>query len=126
MFLILKKRWTRFAALGFLLAAFSLQAAYLPPMPVAQDCACNAPVNATKTVQTSNSVSFAWDAVAGATTYEVWYVRVSDGYQSPHQMLTGTTGSYSGLPAGRYVFYISTQCGDDNSQSIIMEDILMG
>lgn len=90
-------------------------------------CSCsNAPTNVVKTSQSISSVAFTWDAVAGATTYEVWYVRQGDGYTSSPLTVASTTASFTGLPAGRYVFYGRTVCGNEKSDIIIFEDILMG
>ena len=79
-----------------------------------------------KTAQSTNSIAFAWDAKAGATAYEVWYVRQGDGYTGTPLTVTSTTASFTGLPAGRYVFYARTVCGNEKSEIIIFEDILMG
>lgn len=89
-------------------------------------CSCSNPTNVTKTFQSTSSVAFAWDAVAGATAYEVWYVRQGDGYTSTPMSVTSTSASFAGLPAGRYVFYARTICGNEKSEIIIFEDILMG
>lgn len=126
MFLTIKKRWARFATLGCLLTVFSLGATNLPMEPVYSDCTCNAPTNMTQTGKTSTSISFGWNAVSGAVSYEVWYVRVDDNYTSPQSTVTVTSIGYTGLSAGRYIFYITTNCGGAKSDSVILEDILMG
>jgi hypothetical protein len=90
-------------------------------------CSCsNAPTNVVKTFQNTSSVAFTWDAAAGATAYEVWYVRQADGYTSTPLTVTSTTASFTGLPAGRYVFYGRTVCGNEKSEIVIFEDILIG
>ena len=119
----IKKGWAGVALFGLLLAMLSLQAS----KPAAcLECTCVAPANGTKTGQTSTSVSFTWSAASGATSYDVWYYRSDDNYTSPESNLTGTSINFTSLPAGNYVFYISTNCGDTSSDIIILEDILMG
>ncbi len=126
MFLKIKNGWAGLALLGLFLAVFSLQANNLPTHLAPADCSCDAPGNVVKTGQTDSSVSFSWGAVAGATDYKVWYVRIDDNYTSAQTTATGTSINYSGLPTGRYVFYFSTNCGGETSSIIIMEDIMMG
>jgi hypothetical protein len=90
-------------------------------------CACsNAPANVAKTFQSSSSVAFTWDAAAGATAYEVWYQRQGDGFTSTPSTVTSTAASFTGLPAGRYVFYGRTVCGNDRSETVIFEDLIIG
>lgn len=90
-------------------------------------CSCsNAPTNVVETSHSISSVAFAWDAVAGATAYEVWYVRQSDGYTGTPVTVTNPTASFTGLTSGRYVFYFRTVCGNEKSEIIIFEDIIMG
>lgn len=90
-------------------------------------CSCsNAPANVVKTSQSISSVAFAWDAAAGATAYEVWYVRQGDSYTSSPITVTSTSASFTGLAAGQYVFYFRTVCGIEKSDSIIFEDLIIG
>jgi hypothetical protein len=89
-------------------------------------CSCSTPTNVAKTFQSTSSVAFTWDAAAGATAYEIWYVRQADSYTSTPLTVTSTTASFSGLPTGRYVFYFRTVCGNEKSEIIIFEDIIMG
>ena len=121
-----KNGWTSIAFLGLLLATLAMQATNLPTASAVLDCACSAPTNVSVTGHTSSSASFTWDAVAGATGYEVWYVRLDDNYSSAHATVTSNSANFSGLAPGQYVFYVSTRCGDEASGIVILEDLLMG
>lgn len=118
------KGWVRFAFLGLLFTAISAQATN-QPMALASTCDCGVPTNVQKTGQTGNSVSFSWSAVSGASSYDVWYLRVADNYTSAHTTVTSTAATIGGLSAGRYVFYFSTNCGDVPSDIIILEDVVI-
>ncbi|MBI1227819.1 MAG: hypothetical protein GC192_21470 [Bacteroidetes bacterium] len=88
------------------------------------DCNCTAPT-VTITAQASNSVSFSWGAVSGATAYRVWYVRANDNYTSSETTLGSTSISFSSLPQGIYNFYFVTDCGEESSAIIITDDLIM-
>jgi len=108
---------TLFFLLAIMVSSFSA--------PTAMDCSCPSP-NVTLTSHTFTSVSFSWDAIDGATAYKVWYFRTGDNYTSQEVTTDGATISFSNLPAGTYTFYFTTTCGEETSQSIILDDLLMG
>lgn len=122
----LKNGCARLAIIGLLLTTVSLQATTAPVANERHDCACGTVGNIVKTGQTSNTISFSWDDVSGATGYEVWYVRVADNYTSTPAVITNTGFTFSGLSAGRYVFYITTKCGGEQSEIMVLEDIMVG
>lgn len=73
----------------------------------------------------SGYVSFTWQAVDGATTYQVYYTRQEDNYTSSTTTTGATTISYSNLPHGTYDFYFRSVCGGDVSSFIIEDDLIM-
>jgi hypothetical protein len=106
----------------FTLVALPTQASLVRIQPVTQ-LSC-IPPNATLTGQSSGYVSFAWDAVLGAS-YRVWYYRQEDHYTSSVTTTGNTYISFSSLPAGTYKFYFVTDCGNELSQSTIIDDIVI-
>ena len=110
------------AAVLLLVVSMSMQAGHQNPPAVAA-IECLSP-NPGVTVQSTNSISFSWDAVSGASGYKVWYYRAGDNYTHP-ESTTGSTGiTFSGLPQGNYQFYFATVCSGGLSDYIII-DILM-
>lgn len=85
---------------------------------------CDQP-SAYVTMQSTNAVSFAWDAVSGATEYRVWYVREQDNYTSEVTSTGNTNITYSNLPAGTYRFYFTTVCGMVSSGSYVIPDLII-
>lgn len=111
------------AVVLLLAVSMSLQAGHEKPPAVVTAVECPAP-NPGVTVQSTNSISFSWDAVSGASGYKVWYYRAGDNYTHP-ECTTGSTGiTFSGLPSGNYQFYFATDCSGGLSDYIII-DILM-
>ncbi len=119
-----KKSWPVLFKI-FLLLALPMQAITGFPELSVQDVVCYPP-DVRVTTQTYNSVSFAWDAVLGASGYKVRYYRQEDHYTSSETTTGNTYITYSNLPAGTYVFYFSTVCGGESSQEIIVDDLIMG
>ena len=89
------------------------------------DTTCDAPTNVTVTAKFSSSISFDWDGPDGST-YEVYYVRQSDGYTSPVYSTSSSDYAYSGLSAGTYDFYFRTDCGTEMSEIIGIEEVFIG
>ncbi|MBC7776493.1 MAG: hypothetical protein H7246_13750 [Phycisphaerae bacterium] len=77
------------------------------------------------TSQSTGAASFSWNAVSGASEYVVFYVRQGDNYTSPLTYTQGTSIAYSGLSSGRYNFCFATVCGNELSQIIIIEDLVI-
>lgn len=75
--------------------------------------------------QPDGSASFSWNAVSGASGYVVYYIRQNDNYTSPQTHTSNTSITYSGLPSGRYIFYIATDWGSTLSEFIIVEDLII-
>lgn len=76
--------------------------------------ACAAPV-VRQTAQGANYVSFAWNAVAGAKNYQVWYLNQGNKYTSAVLNTANTTLDFSNLPQGTYIFYFKTVCTSGSS-----------
>jgi hypothetical protein len=77
-----------------------------------------------KTGETASTFSVAWLSVGDATQYKVWCVRQSDSCVVTSASTTGTTYTFTDLAPGRYVFYVATVCGSDESGFIGIEDII--
>ncbi len=93
-------------------------------LPTAQDdCTCDTPTNVRRTSSTATSITYSWDAVSGATGYNVKYLRLSDSYQSPEWTTTATSYTFTNLTAGAYKFYFATDCGGEVSEFIVIEDV---
>lgn len=106
----------------FLVTVFAMPGVPVRVNPVVVDISCPAP-NVSITSQSSGSISFAWDAVSGATGYKVWYVRNgSDGSQE--YGTSSTSFNFSNLPSGSYDFYFETVCSGGGG-ILIVDDILM-
>ncbi len=117
------KTTTLFLFVLFTLIAMPTQASLAHFQPVTQ-LSCMPP-SPTLTGQSSGSVSFAWDAVLGAYGYRVWYYRKEDHYTSSTTSTGNTYVSFSSLPAGTYTFYFVTDCGNELSQSAIIDDVII-
>ena len=62
---------------------------------------------------------------AGGSGYVVFYVRQDDNYTSSQTTTSNTSITYSGLPSGKYNFYIATVCGSTLSDFIVIEDLIL-
>ena len=106
----------------FLVTTFAMPGAPVNMNPVSVTVTCPGP-NVSITSQSSGSISFAWDAVSGATGYKVWYIR--NGSDGSQEFGTGsTTMSFSNLPSGSYDFYFETVCAEGGGY-VIIDDIMM-
>ena len=85
---------------------------------------CPAP-EATISDRASNSISFSWDVITGATVYKVWYSRAEDRYISSEITTSGNSISFSTLTPGTYTFYFVTVCTGGTSTNYVIEGILM-
>jgi hypothetical protein len=112
-------------ALFFLFSLLAHAATGFVAQPANEDCECPAPV-VTKTSQTLTSVAFSWGNVSGATAYRIWYVRKGDNFTSQEINTGATSVSFSNLSAGTYQFYFAVNCGEEVSQIIITDDLIMG
>ncbi|MEZ4961425.1 MAG: fibronectin type III domain-containing protein [Saprospiraceae bacterium] len=91
--------------------------------PPAVTCDCPDIADLQKTGQTSNSITFEWSPVDGATTYKVRYYRQDDQYTSSFQYTGQTSLSFTNLPEGTYTFYFMAVCGSGES-GIVVEDLI--
>ncbi len=95
-----------------------------PSSKEAATCNCTEVANIQKTVQTSNSLAYAWDASASATEYKVWYTREEDNYTSAYFYTSGTSYNFTNLSAGQYTFYFVAVCGEGSSGWVGIEDVV--
>ena len=88
-------------------------------------CDCAVP-SATMTDHGSNSASFSWSAVGGATEYQLWYVKKENNHSSSVISTGNTSITISGFAPGTYTVYIRTICGGSMSAGyVVVEDLLM-
>lgn len=97
---------------------------YAMPQLEAFDSNCPAPSNITVAAKSSGSISFDWDGV-DAATYEVYYVRQSDGYTSSVSVTGNSDFTFSGLSAGTYDFFFRTGCVGAMSEWIGVEETVV-
>jgi hypothetical protein len=95
---------------------------FVPPTML--EATCPGP-QVSVTSQGTGAASFSWSAVSGATGYVVYYVRQDDHYTSSPIFTTSTSIMYSGLPSGRYNFCFGSVCGNEFSEIIIIEDLVI-
>lgn len=76
------------------------------------------------TAKTGSSVSFAWDAVTGASYYRVWYYREEDDFTSSDYTTGSTSISFTSLPSGTYHFHFETVCPGQISDDIIIDVLI--
>ena len=88
-------------------------------------CSCPSVPNLQKTGQTSNSFTYGWGNAYTGAQYKVWYVRQEDGYNSGFFYTSSLSYSFTGLSAGHYTFYFQTQCDQESSSIIGIEDTIM-
>ena len=110
-------------AFFLLLLALPLVFGFAMPPTASTDCTCGTPTNVHKTGSTLTSATYAWNAVGGAASYKVKYVRQSDGYQSSEWTTSSTSFTFTGLAAGAYKFYFATNCDGEASDFIVIDDI---
>lgn len=107
-----------------ILAFFAITGFHLPS---GKEAACNCPsLNVSRTVLSASSVSFSWVAPEEATGYKIWYIRREDGFASQDFTTAQPSVQFFDLPPGTYVFFFVTQCGEERSETLITEDLLMG
>lgn len=73
--------------------------------------------------QSAGSVSFTWNAVGSA--YVVYYTRQGDNFSSAQVYTNKTSITFSGLSSGAYKFYFATVCVGEQSEIIIIEDLVI-
>jgi hypothetical protein len=92
-------------------------------LPTATDCACSAPTNIRKAGNTTSSVTYTWDAVAGAAGYKVKYLRLSDGYWPPvptsSTSLPTAVGRCRGLSLLRTLLAVEKRLPMEQAQSFL-------
>lgn len=84
---------------------------------------CPPPGNIILTAKTSSSVSFDWENCScGTPAYHIYYVK--NGQMGPVYLTGNSEITITGLSAGTYQFYFSTQC-DGETSAIIIEEIII-
>jgi hypothetical protein len=120
----IKKSWfTAIAALALFTLILPLHEGRADVRPPAIST-CDHPV-ATVTMQSASAISFAWDAVSGATAYQVRYVRLQDNYNSGTTTTGNTSITYNSLAAGTYRFYFTTVCGMGTSSDYVIAELVI-
>ncbi len=108
----------------FLLLTLPLTFAFTP-VPTATTT-CNAPGNVQVVSSTTNSVTYGWDAVYGASGYQVYYTREEDSYTSSTYSTTSTSYTFSNLSPGTYNLFVATDCETVISGFLVIEDHIVG
>lgn len=119
-----------FRSIRLMLLGITLCASFLHPvmadLPGARHTLGSCPEPGVSiTGASAGSISFAWNAVTGASGYKIWFVRHSDNYTSPVYRTSNTTYSFSGLPSGTYDFYFQTECDSSESASFVIEEVVI-
>lgn len=91
----------------------------------ANPATCQPPDDVTVTSITSNSVSFSWSPVSGASYYLVYYVRLSDQATISPVRTNSPSITVSGLSSGYYRFFFATVCESGVSEYVIVDDLLI-
>lgn len=126
MFSFSKKGWAGLAALTMFVSFFAFQSFSAASTAIGPDCSCGTPGSPTVTNQSLTSISLAWTPASGAAGYEVWYVRTNDSYTSSVSTVSSTSITYTGLTSGTYKFYFRSNCGEEKSEIIVLEDMIIG
>lgn len=105
-----------------LLAMFLPMVVASTPVPM-EEASCPEPTPVVAN-QTSGSIQFNWASIAGTDGYEVSYTREADGYTSEVTFTTAASITYTGLPAGSYVFQFRSVCGGVPGV-IVTTDVMM-
>lgn len=106
------------------LSLFNLSAFDFGPATETASSECPGVTNLQKTGQTSNSIAYSWSSAYNGAQYAVWYVRREDGYSSGLFYTSSTSYNFAGLSPGHYTFYFQTQCGEEMSGFIGIEDTI--
>ena len=91
-------------------------------LSTADELTCPEPTSITNAGSLVGVVSFTWDNCSSCNSYEVKYVRLSDGYTSPLFSTASASITLTGLASGEYVFYFRTVCDGGVSGFIVIED----
>ncbi|MFN0037817.1 MAG: hypothetical protein ACKVUS_22365 [Saprospiraceae bacterium] len=120
----IKKSWQCYSKLLYSLLFLVVMHFAASATGLVPELSCPAPT-ASKTGQSSGSVSYSWSAVSGATSYQVWYLRKEDNFSSGVMSTGNTSITVSGLAPGTYRFYFATGCASETSEYIIADDLIM-
>lgn len=77
-----------------------------------------------KSGQGSGSISFSWSAVSDGATYQAYWVRTDNNQTGSVQTTSNTNANFTGLASGNYRFYFATNCGNEPSGYVIIDDII--
>ncbi|RFU69332.1 hypothetical protein D0469_09645 [Peribacillus saganii] len=91
--------------------------------------AMDAPANFTYTIQNLNDTALSWGSVSNATSYKVY--QIIDGQKVLKSTVTGTSVTYTNMPAGDYVYEVFSfsdrfgESSEGSKVSITIEAITM-
>jgi len=92
-------------------------------VPTEPEVGCPTP-SVTRTGRGSGSISYSWGS--SGTSYQVYYVRLADGYTSSVMTTSSTSMTIPGLAPGYYRFYFATNCEGETSDYVITDDLIIG
>ncbi len=113
------------ASLLLLLAAVVKPVQITAAKPPRLDCTCETPINAVINVQNYNGVSITWNHNEEDVSFKVWYYRREDNYTSAETITGNKSILYSNLQAGTYTFHLVAICGEEQSASIVFDDLIL-
>ena len=93
--------------------------------PITPNGSCSEPSGIAVTGKTSSAVSFAWFSVGGATSYQVYWVRLSDNTSSSVMTTSASAITVSGLSPGTYRFYFATVCAEGTSDYVVPDEVVI-
>lgn len=117
-------RCAQFVLAFFIFFATPAGANVALPTPPQTTLTCPGP-NVWQSGQGSKSVSFAWLAVSGADGYRVYYYNKTTNEYSPTYNIGSTNFTASNLTDGTYAFYFATVCGEEVSEFVIQDNVVV-
>ena len=120
---VCKMNWQRYFKIFALLVLVVPASSGYTTFPQAVQINCPEP-GVSVTGRTSDSITFSWSAVEGASAYKVYYVNKSNNQGSALTTTGGTSITFSNLASATYTFYFATTCGTNSSEWIIIDDIV--
>jgi len=93
-------------------------------VPPAATLSCGRP-SVSQIGQGSNYFSFGIETSEGSNACQYWYVRKDNNSDSSTMTTTASNVTVSGLAPGTYTFYFQGVCGNEVSEYIILDDLII-
>ena len=108
----------------FIFVATPAGANVASPTPPQVSLTCPGP-SVWQSGQGNKSVSFAWLAVSGADGYRVYFYNKTTNEYSPTYNVGSANFTASNLETGTYTFYFATVCGEEVSEFVIVDYVVV-